>query len=277
MKKKVEVIKSDFLVTDLPSNRKELFFDIIKNQWRSLLVLALIITVIFIPIIILRYYNMVIITNMVNSSEKENVGNNVFNAYVGFNIINTFVIIMCGIIFGGVLRIYKKLSFNDGFFIGADFIKGIKENFKDCLIIFSVYAIANLILEILCVDFLLNNNYLYYFFKVVNYFIVLPIVLIWVSLSSIYNDKVFIKLKSAYKLYIRYLFKVLACYILLILPLFLLMVGNSYIQLFLPICYFLIYFPIVYLVFILLMNSIFDEQINKKNFPHLVGKGMYRN
>ena len=275
MKKKVNVIKSDFLVTDLPSNRKELFFDILKNQWRNLLLLSLIVMVILLPLVILRYYNMVIITNMLNSNNIENIRNNVFNSYVAYNVINSFLIVICGILFGGVLRIYKKLSYNDGFFLGADFLKGVKENFKDFVVIFSIYAVINFLLEILCVNFLLDNNYLYYFFKVINYLIICPIVLIWVSLSSIYSDKVIVKLKSSYKLYIRYLFKILLVFIILVLPLFFLFIGNSYIQLFLPIGYCLLYFPYAYLIFVLFMNYIFDEQINKKNFPDLVGKGMF--
>jgi len=275
MKKKVNVIKSDFLVTDLPSNRKELFFDILKNQWRNLLLLSLIVMVILLPLVILRYYNMVIITNMLNSNNIEDIRNNVFNSYVAYNVINSFLIVICGVLFGGVLRIYKKLSYNDGFFLGADFIKGVKENFKDFVVIFSVYAFINFLLEILCVNFLLDNNYLYYFFKVINYFIICPIVLIWVSLSSIYSDKVIVKLKSSYKLYIRYLFKILLVFIILVLPLFFLFIGNSYIQLFLPIGYSILYFPYAYLIFVLFMNYIFDEQINKKNFPDLVGKGMF--
>lgn len=275
MKKKVNVIKSDFLVTDLPSNRKELFFDILKNQWRNLLLLSLIVMVILLPLVILRYYNMVIITNMLNSNNIEDIRNNVFNSYVAYNVINSFLIVICGVLFGGVLRIYKKLSYNDGFFLGADFIKGVKENFKDFVVIFSVYAFINFLLEILCVNFLLDNNYLYYFFKVINYLIICPIVLIWVSLSSIYSDKVMVKLKSSYKLYIRYLFKILLVFIILVLPLFFLFIGNSYIQLFLPIGYSILYFPYAYLIFVLFMNYIFDEQINKKNFPDLVGKGMF--
>jgi hypothetical protein len=277
MKKKVEVVKSDFLVTDLPSNRKELFIDILKNQWRNLILMSFIILVILLPIIILRYYNLVIVTNMINSNEVENIKNNIFNSYIGYSLINSFIIIITGILFGGVLRIYKKLSFNDGFFLVADFIKGIKENFKDFFVIFSFYAFFNLLLEVLCINFLLENNYLYYFFKVINYFILFPIILIWVSLSTIYSDNVMVKLKSAYRLYIRYLFKILLFFILLILPLFLLAISNSYVQLILPIVYSLIYFPYIYLIFILFMNHIFDEQINKKNFPDLVGKGMYHN
>lgn len=277
MKKKVEVVKSDFLVTDLPSNRKELFIDILKNQWRNLILMSFIILVILLPIIILRYYNLVIVTNMINSNEVENIKNNIFNSYIGYSLINSFIIIITGILFGGVLRIYKKLSFNDGFFLAADFIKGIKENFKDFFVIFSFYAFFNLLLEVLCINFLLENNYLYYFFKVINYFILFPIILIWISLSTIYSDNVMVKLKSAYRLYIRYLFKILLFFILLILPLFLLAISNSYVQLILPIVYSLIYFPYIYLIFILFMNHIFDEQINKKNFPDLVGKGMYHN
>ena len=66
-----------------------------------------------------------------------------------------------------------------------------------------------------------------------------------------------VKLKSSYKLYIRYLFKILLVFIILVLPLFFLFIGNSYIQLFLPIGYSILYFPYAYLIFVLFMNYIF--------------------
>ena len=41
--KKVKKNVKDFTTADLPVNRKELFFDILKTQWNSLLIIAFII------------------------------------------------------------------------------------------------------------------------------------------------------------------------------------------------------------------------------------------
>ena len=275
MRKKKQVNKTDFLVTDLPSNRRELFFDILKNQWRNLLILSLIFLILFLPLVISRYYNLIIINNIVNSG-SDDIGALVFNSSFGYNFIVFIILIIVGIFYGGIARIYKKLAYNEGFFLGADFVKGIKENFKDYTFFFALYGILNLIIETLCINFLLENNYLYYFFKVINYATLLPIFGICLSLGSIYTDSVFKKIKVACQIYIKYLFKILLMVAIFILPLALLLINSTSIQLFVPLIYSILYFPLAYLVFVLVLNSIFDEVINKKNFPNLVGKGMYR-
>lgn len=275
MRKKKQVNKNDFLVTDLPSNRKELFFDILKNQWRNLLILSLIFLLLFLPLVISRYYNLIIINDIINSG-SDDAGALVFNFSIGYNFVVFIILIVVGIFYGGIARIYKKLAFNEGFFLGADFVKGIKENFKDFIFFFALYGFLNLIIETLCINFLLENNYLYYFFKVINYATLLPIFGICLSLGSIYTDSVFKKIRVACRIYIKYLFKILLMLAVFILPLALLLINSTSIQLFVPLVYTILYFPLAYLVFILLLNSIFDEVINKKNFPNLVGKGMYR-
>ena len=275
MRKKKQVNKNDFLVTDLPSNRKELFFDILKNQWRNLLILSLIFLLLFLPLVISRYYNLIIINDIINSG-SDDAGALVFNFSIGYNFVVFIILIVVGIFYGGIARIYKKLAFNEGFFLGADFVKGIKENFKDFIFFFALYGFLNLIIETLCINFLLENNYLYYFFKVINYATLLPIFGICLSLGSIYTDSVFKKIRVACRIYIKYLFKILLMLAVFILPLALLLINSTSIQLFVPLVYTILYFPLAYLVFVLLLNSIFDEVINKKNFPNLVGKGMYR-
>ena len=116
---------------------------------------------------------------------------------------------------------------------------------------------------------------MYYFFKVINYATLLPIFGICLSLGSIYTDKVFVKLKVACKIYVKYLFKIFLMVIIFILPLSLLLINSSSIQLFVPLGYSILYFPIVYLLFVIFLNGLFDDVINKKNFPDLVGRGMY--
>ena len=155
--KKTNINKGDFLISDLPRNRYALFFDILKNQWRSLLLMAVIILLLFLPIILLRFFNLVMINSVVNNGEGTNLKAEVFNTFVGYSIINFIVVVVVGILFGGVARIYKKLAFNEGFFLGADFIRGIKENFKDYFWLFLIYGLLNMLLEILCMNYMLDK------------------------------------------------------------------------------------------------------------------------
>ena len=274
--KKTNINKGDFLISDLPRNRYALFFDILKNQWRSLLLMAVIILLLFLPIILLRFFNLVMINSVVNNGEGTNLKAEVFNTFVGYSIINFIVVVVVGILFGGVARIYKKLAFNEGFFLGADFIRGIKENFKDYFWLFLIYGLLNMLLEILCMNYMLDNNYLYYFFKVLNYATLLPILGVSMSVCALYSDPFIVKVKSSIRIYIKNLFKILLAVIIVLLPLVLLLINSSIFQLLVPIIYSFIYFPLGYLILVLILNSIFDKDINEKNFPDLVGKGMYK-
>lgn len=269
--KKVKVSKTDFLISDLPKNRKELFFDIIKNQWRILLLVALIVFVIFLPFILLRYYNLIIINEL--SNQKNN--NDIFNAYVAYNLINFFVIYLMGILFGGVQRIYKKLCYNEGLFIGADFIKGIKENFKDFSVLFLIYGALYFLLEVLYMNYLIEGSSLYYLFKVVNYGIFLPLLVICLCLSAIYTDPILRKIKASCKIYFKYFPKIILVLLIGIFPLGLLFIGKTFVQLLIPMVYCLLYLPLFYVIVCLIMNNFFDKEINEKNFPNLYGKGMY--
>ena len=273
MKKRKKIVK-DFTPSDLPSNRKELFFDILKNQWNSLLILAFIFLLIFVPFIIFRYYNLLSINNIL-SSNNEDIFYQIKIASLTSNAINILIILFVGIFFSGIARIYKKLAYNDGFFLGADYVKGLKENVKDFIVLFLIYGIINFILESLSINYLIENSFLYYVFKFLNYGVFLPILAISVCISSIYNDPVFKKLYLSVVIYFKHLPKIALVTLIALAPLFILLIPSTTIQLFVPMLYCLIYLPLAYLLFVIVMNHIFDKEINNKKFPHLVNKGMY--
>ena len=135
--KKVKKNVKDFTTADLPVNRKELFFDILKTQWNSLLIIAFIMMICFLPFIIYRYYNLLTINNIIIKKE-ETMLSEIKQAYFIYNSFNILTILFIGIVFSGLSRLYKKLAFNEGFFLIADFFKGIKENIKDFLILFLI-------------------------------------------------------------------------------------------------------------------------------------------
>lgn len=273
-KKKPVFKKEDFKISELPSNRVQLFFDILKNQWTSLLILAFFTSIVFLPLILSRYQNVSIVNNIL-LEQKENMEYHLLFAYLIHYAINIIFIIFVGIFLSGANRVFKKMSYNDGYFLGADFLKGIKENIKEYLIIYTLYGILCFMVESLSVYYLLQDSMLYYLFKIINYGFFLPLLLISSCLSTIYSDGIFKKIKIAFIIYFKSFFKIIFALIVMVCPLLVLMINNSVIQLFVPILYCLIYLPLSLLGFMVMINGVFDKYINKYNFPDLVNKGMY--
>lgn len=271
-KEKVKYSSSDFLVTDLPNNRKDLFFDILKNQWRNLLLISFLLFVSLLPLIIVRYSNLMNLSKIIAENKMELY----YSRLVTYNVIRVLLYLLIGIVFSGLGRIYKKLSFNDGFFLGADLLKGMKENVKEFSILFISFGIVTLIFDLSAIELAKNSAVWSYLLYIIKYVIVVPVLAITMCLSSIYTDKLFKKIVVSFKLYFKYLPKILLALLLIGFPLLLILISSPSIQLFIPMLYTLVYLPIAYLAFVIFMNSIFDKEINEKNFPDLVGKGMYK-
>ena len=271
-KEKVKYSSSDFLVTDLPNNRKDLFFDILKNQWRNLLLISFLLFVSLLPLIIVRYSNLMNLSKIIAENKMELY----YSRLVAYNVIRVLLYLLIGIVFSGLGRIYKKLSFNDGFFLGADLLKGMKENIKEFSILFISFGIVTLIFDLSAIELAKNSAVWSYLLYIIKYVIVVPVLAITMCLSSIYTDKLFKKIVVSFKLYFKYLPKILLAFLLIGFPLLLILISSPSIQLFIPMLYTLVYLPIAYLAFVIFMNSIFDKEINEKNFPDLVGKGMYK-
>ena len=108
--KKRKSINTDFLLSDLPKNRYELFWDILKNQWRSVVIISLLLLVIFLPLIMFRYYNLLTLNNLLTSSEKLD-NDKIINSQIGYYSLSIIVFLLMGICFGGIARLYKKMSF----------------------------------------------------------------------------------------------------------------------------------------------------------------------
>lgn len=266
---------TDFLISDLPKNRFELFCDILKNQWRTIIIIGLILLIVFLPIILVRYYNMLVLNDFLIASDEVS-NDKLISLQMSYYLLCVVLLWFIGISFGGVARIYKKMTFNDGYFLGADYFKGLKENSKEFTIVFIIYGLINFILEILSLNFLLENSFMYYLFKLINYGLFIPLMFIVMSLCALYTDSILKKIRISFYLYIKHLPLCLLIAVIIELPLLLLTIPQTFIQLIVPIIYVLGYLPIAYLVSQIILYHIFDVEINRVSFPELVGKGMYK-
>ena len=271
-KERIRYSSSDFLVSDLPNNHKDLFKDVLKNQWHNMMLIAFIVFVAVCPLIIHRYINMINISKIIAEGNLELY----YSTMIVYSVVRIFLYLFVGLIFAGLARIYKKLAYNDGFFFGADFIKGVKENWKEFLLIYFMFGILAMLFDVSSIELAKNSIVWTYFLSATKYIIIVPVLAILMCLSCIYTDKLRKKIVVAFKLYIRFFPKLILALLAFAMPLSMLIIANTAIQLFIPMFYALIYLPIAYLGCVIFMNYIFDIAINEKNFPDLVGKGMWR-
>ena len=139
-----------------------------------------------------------------------------------------------------------------------------------------MFGLLSMIFDLSGIELAENSVIWTYFLMIIKYLILVPILAVCMCLSSIYTDKLTKKIKVSFRLYFKFFPKIMLALLAFALPLCLLFVANTAIQLFIPMLYSLVYLPIAYLGFVIFMNYIFDKEINEKNFPDLVGKGMWR-
>lgn len=263
----------DFEKNLLPTNRRELFFDVLKLHYLTLLKLGLLLTIFAIPLIVCMFvkdYSYVI-------KAESGQDNAWFLFFLSFIEAICFMIFAIGL--GGIGKIFKEFSWMEPVFFKDDFLKGVKENIKPTLIISLLAGISHIAF-----------NYIYIFsvspwIKAIpfgfNYAILYPVLLITFFINVIYTNKFFLNLKLGIYVYIKHLPSIILCvllvYILLIPNFFPMMYFlGSIFKVFLFVLFMIFILPMIILGINLNMMRIFDKEFNQQNFPQLVNKGLFK-
>ena len=261
----------DITVEDLPRNRANLFAEIMRNEWKSVLILALIFLAVIIPFLINRYYYLV---NVNEIAAKENPDIHlVYTATFIYLAIESGVLLVVSFVEAGVLRIIKRLCYGQGILFGADFLEGIKENWKGTLGHFILFVLLSFLCEYGAV-LLSGNPLMHYLLRVVHFGLILPIFLVALSVSAIYSDGFFRKLGVSIAVFLKHLPSLALASIILFAPLLLLLIPFTYAQIFVPIGFGLLWIAPARLVFALLLNRALDKEINEKSMPSIYRKGL---
>lgn len=274
MKKKKRPIR-DFLVSDLPHNRWALWADIVKNQALHLVLLGFLLLLASLPLIVFRYYHLLSLGTLLSQNGNAYT-EQVQSAYVLYLLVCLPLLLVLGVYFSGLLRLYKRMSWGEGYFLFADLGAGIKENSANVLLLVFLFWLVDAILVYFGIFFLFSSSLVFYLFQVIRYAIVFPLFGLNLYLSSVYNDPLAKKLFTSLRVFLRHFPLFLLWSLVLEGPLFTLNFASASLQLFLPMAYAFFYFPLTYLGFVLWLNHCFDCDINRENFPQLVDKGLFR-
>ena len=285
MKKRVRKVKSDYTREMLPHNRKEVFWDVLKLQWKSLLFMGVILFVFSLPLLVSAIVEDVYITSVYDSlPQNATIEQQQVAAYsvLTFSSVKSFVEILFYIVFAiglaGVSRIIRQFCWGENVFFASDFSLGLKQNVKQYVWIALIGGFLFAI-SIVCANFssIISDSILsiiLYFPILLFILVVLPIVGLILTMIPIYSGSLLKRLRIAFVVFAQKPLVFIAALICCLLPYFVCVIPNTY-------CHILgrivgaIILPFVLLGWNLFCYNRLDEVVNKKYYPDIVGKGTY--
>ena len=270
-------ITDDEAKRSLPHNRKECFFDLLKHRKMALFSLSCFVFMFFIPLAVDLFYFNFLESAAISSGKNDYLFSLVF--YSMLIMIPCMVIGFLGLV--GGFYVAKKMVWQEGIMIAADFFQGIKENWK--------HAVLNgLLFGIVLFGLIVGGSYLVIHFSVapiwsgvgigalILFFALFGMIVVLNNTQDVYYVNTYgITIKNSfcllgllhYRILVTFLLSTgvvitLSCFnlITLAIGLFLFAVTNS----------------VVIVLYTLISHYGFDKYINQEHYPDMVGKGLYK-
>ena len=269
----------DYEEDDLPSTRPEVFWDVLKNQYRVLLGISLLLFLFALPFLGVHLY---LDLQKAVTYQAFTVGSLAEDAYQDqIDMLNRLLLITIPIgamIFSiglaGAARIFKRLCFLQPVFFFDDFKKGIKENTWYFMgMAFLSSAIFSIFAWIRTLD---SSNFIYSILLALSLVIVYPAFLFFIPVASLYQTKFLTAVGISFRIYVRSFLPFLPFLLGFVAPLgveFIPDVAIKYIVLCLAL---VLVGPLLTLAFFLFSYWRFDKYINKERYPELVDRGVHR-
>ena len=263
---------TEFEMNQLPHNRKQVFWDVIKLHWRMLLVLSFVLLIGLLPLLtclFLRDQYALILTSRVNdgSMSPEDRLATLKVAYLicagaCWLCLYIFAIAVCI-----VLRFIRQLIWYEPIFVKEDISTGLKNGYKGAAI---CATFAGIIIVV-------SDNFFVQIIPVAIFipFIALPLLLAFIQ-STIYIGSFSQMIKNAIAMYIKEAPIVLLFGLLILSPLLFSIMEQFIIVKYIVVVVYIYLFEVAFIMmFSLGANHIFDKYINKEQFPQMYKKGLY--
>ena len=276
-KKEEKHITDQDVKRTLPHNRKEVFFDLLKNRKMALLSLSCFTFMFFIPLAVdLFYFNFLESVAIANDKQEY------LFSLIFYSMLIMIPCMMIGFLgFAGAFYVAKKMVWQEGTMVAVDFFRGIKENWKQTLI-------NSLIFALVLFGLVIGGSYLIILSGAAPIWSGVGIgalILVFIFFGMVtalnfpqmvyYSNSFFATMKNSFcfigllhwKVFVPFLLSTggiiaLACFnfITLAIGLFLFAILNS----------------VFVVIYTLISHSAFDKYINQEHYPDMVGKGLYK-
>ena len=276
-KRKERHITDDEALRSLPHNRKEVFFDLLRNRKMTLFALSCCTFMFFIPLAVDLFY--------FNFLESIAIANEKYEYLFSLLFYSMLIMLPCMIIgfigLAGGFYASKKLVWQEGTAIALDFFDGIKQNWKRAIINGALFGIA-------LFGVVVGGSYLLIYSPTspvwcgigIGALILLYVVLGMVVALNFTQDVYY---QNPFSATMSNSFRFLALLNWKVLVLFLLSTGVittlccfNFITLAVGMFLFAILNSLVLVIYTLISHSAFDKYINFEHHPEMVNKGLYK-
>ena len=269
---------TDFLEEMLPSTRKELFFDVLKNHYTDLIKIGLLLLLFLIPFFIVLVLQDVMLLNVNQLYNQKEIDLTTYKAnvltiqfYTSLFEIPSLIIFSFG--FSGILKLLKEYSFQEPVFFKHDFCNSIKENSKTFLLTGLILAIILFVTKWLLI--FITNPFIAYGQIGISFVIYIPIILLFLTASISYNGNKMMILRSSCELYAKTFPSTILLIVIVFFPILLLLITQTILKYALLLICVIIILPITLFIWVLYSNYIFDKYVNSYFHIEVVNKGLY--
>ncbi|OQC11190.1 MAG: hypothetical protein BWX74_00310 [Tenericutes bacterium ADurb.Bin087] len=272
--------KEKAVTLSLPINYRQLFKFTYRTNLTLILKISIMLSLFAIPFLTALFFRGIITTGIANNTTAPQLAKNlmVFQGWYGFVILCAFLFFTVGL--AGAINVMKKHLKNEGVIFLLDFKEGIRKN-----------ALSTLLLSLLYLGFLTTANYvlnLFYFesnfpfyavFLVIFITLSVLIYMMWtiaIMIKQLYQCSFTMLLKSSFVITFAKLPYLLLSVLCSISPLIIAwIIGYVPLLFAILLLYIVIGFGNAILVSIIFNLYLFDELINKKQFPDRYREGLF--
>jgi hypothetical protein len=275
----------DCSTRDLPHDRLQAFWDIFKLRHDLLIDAGVLLFVFALPFAIFSYVFASVFTSIYSSYLAGEID---YAAYVNEAFIGTLYrdlsflpcLALLALPLAGLLRIDKKLAFQEGIQGWGDLFRGIKSNYGQLFLLFILSWLGFFVGDLVRAS---GNSSMAAWEQVVRYiplflwfFLWVPGALLALAMIPLYEGKLMQKIHHGFFLYVHFWWQGLVVALSLALAFVPFFFGSLYVSLAFYLFDTLFYFPLFFLANQLWSNHVFDASINPESFPELVDKGLWR-
>lgn len=277
MKKQERHITDEDVKQSLPRNRKEVFFDLLKNRKMNLFAFSCYTFIFFIPLAVDLFLFNFFESAAIAADKSDQLFSLVF-----YSMLIMLPCMLIGFIgLAGAFYTAKKMVWQEGISLASDFFQGIKENWKHALINGAIFGLA-------LFGLVVGGTYLMIYAPVhavvkgiglgalILFFLLFGMVVVLNFTQCVYYENSYaVTLRNSFSFLGLLNWRILLIYLfstgtVLVLGLF------NLITLTIGLLLFAITNSVVIILYTLISHYGFDKYINKEHYPHMVGKGLYK-
>ena len=276
-KRKEKQISDSEAKRNLPTSRKEVFFDLLRNRKMTLFALSCFTFMFFIPLAVDLFFFNYLESAAIAADKKDYLFSLVF-----YSMCIMFPCMIIGFIgFAGAFYTAKRLVWQEDINLAVDFFHGIKENWK--------HAIINgLLFSVILFGVVIGDSYLLIFAPtspitcgigigaLILVFLTFGMVIALNFTQDVYYENgILTTFKNSFCFLGLLNWRILVLFLLTTGGLFVLSIFNL-ITLGIGLFLFAILNSVVIIIYTLLSHSVFDKYINQEHYPEMIGKGLYK-